>query len=178
MDAAALATVREGGNFLGVFLCTGALATLRRRASAPELNALLVRGLATYAPTFREAVAEAGREVEPALERLEVLTQLGVNFDAPGEVTDLRATLRELLANVGFTLPAPVRGGNVACELHGDACPELRGAEPAAARPRGGATAARARRGRARPATGPSGRGKGAPARKKKGREKKPRPGP
>jgi hypothetical protein len=148
MDAATLATVQQGGNFLGVFLCTGALATLRRRASAPELNALLVRGLATYAPAFRGALAEAGREVEPALERLDALTQLGVNFDAPGEVTDLRAALRELLANVGFTLPAPVRGASVACELHGDGCPELRGAEPAAARRRGAATARRKRRGK------------------------------
>jgi hypothetical protein len=139
MDAETLArSVQQGGNFLGVFLCTGALAALRARAGSPELNDLLVRGLATYAPAFR-AMQQAveGPEVEPALERLDALTRLGVDFDAPGEVAPLRAALRELLAKVGFELPGPLRGEGVACELHGAACPSLgEAAEPPARRAR------------------------------------------
>ncbi len=127
MKSAALAqSVTEGGNLFGVFLCTGALATIRAKGTVPEVNGLLVEGLQKYAPAFRamRKVVKGAKDVEPALERLEVLARLGVDFDQPGDVADLRATIRELLANVGFDLPRHT-GPGVACELHGAVCPAL-----------------------------------------------------
>ena len=123
-------SVSEGANLFGVFLCTGALASLRSKGTVPEVNALLAEGLQKYAPVFRaiRKLVKGGKDVEPALERLEVLTRLGVDFDRPADVADLRATLRELLANVGFDLPRHASGPGVACELHGKVCPAL-GAE-------------------------------------------------
>ena len=125
MKAAALAqSVTEGGNLLGVFLCTGALASLRQKGSVPEVNALLAEGLRKYAPAFRamRKLVKGAKDVEPALERMEVMVRLGVDFDEPGDLADLRAAIREVLANLGFVLPRHT-GPGVACELHGKACP-------------------------------------------------------
>jgi hypothetical protein len=130
VKAAALAqSVTEGGNLFGVFLCTGALASLRAKGSVPEVNALLAEGLQKYAPAFRamRKVVKGAKEVEPALERLEVLVRLGVDFDRPADVADLRAAIRELLSNLGFDLPRHAHGPGVACELHGKECPGLGG---------------------------------------------------
>ncbi|HET8539949.1 MAG TPA: hypothetical protein VFL83_08765 [Anaeromyxobacter sp.] len=128
MNAAALAqSVTEGGNLFGVFLCTAGLATLRKKGSVPEVNALLVEGLQKYAPAFRamRKLVKGSGDVEPALERLEVLVRLGVNFDRPSDVADLRAAIRELLSNLGFALPRHAPGPGIACELHGRECPPL-----------------------------------------------------
>jgi hypothetical protein len=134
--------VQEGGNFLGVFLCSGALATLRERGSAGEVNVLLGRGVATYAPAFRgfAEISHDGRDVEPAIERLEVLTRLGVDVGVPGELADIRAAVRELLGAVGFELPSAPPGESDVCPLHGRACP-AHGAKPPAKKPRRRATA-------------------------------------
>jgi hypothetical protein len=122
--------VTEGGNLFGVFLCTGALASLRAKGSVVEVNALLADGLGKYGPAFRamRKLVKGSKDVEPALERLEVLARLGVDFDRPADVADLRAAIRELLANLGFDLPRHAAGPGVACELHGKVCPAL-GAE-------------------------------------------------
>lgn len=128
MKAAELArSVAEGGNLFGVFLCSGALASLRTKGTVAEVNALLAEGLRKYAPAFRAVrkVAQGARDIEPALERLEVLARIGVDFDRPSEVSDVRAAIRELLGNLGFVLPLHAPGPGVACELHGAACPEL-----------------------------------------------------
>jgi hypothetical protein len=128
MKATALAqSVTEGGNLFGVFLCTGALASLRAKGSVPEVNALLAEGLHKYAPAFRamRKLVKGSKEVEPAIERLEVLVRLGVDFDRPADVADLRAAIRELLGNLGFDLPRHASGPGVACELHGRECPAL-----------------------------------------------------
>ena len=130
MKAAALAqSVTEGGNLFGVFLCTGALASLRAKGSVPEVNALLADGLQKYAPAFRamRKLVKGAKEVEPAIERVEVLVRLGVDFDRPSDVADLRAAIRELLSNLGFDLPRHAPGPGVACELHGRECPALGG---------------------------------------------------
>jgi hypothetical protein len=146
--------VQEGGNFLGVFLCAGALATLCERGSAGEVNALLGRGVSTYAPAFRgfaELTGEGG-DVEPAIERLEVLTRLGVDVGVPAELADVRAAVRELLGAVGFELPSAPPGESDLCPLHGAACPALAANVPAkkprrrAAAKRSGPTRAPARR--------------------------------
>jgi hypothetical protein len=131
MKSADLAkAVTEGGNLFGVFLCTGALASLRAKGSVGEVNALLADGLGKYGPAFRamRKLVKGSKDVEPALERLEVLARLGVDFDRPEDVADLRAAIRELLANLGFDLPRHAGGPGVACELHGKVCPAL-GAE-------------------------------------------------
>lgn len=119
--------VTEGGNLLGVFLCTGALASLRAKGSVPEVNAILADGILRYAPAFRamRKLVKGAGDVEPALERLEVLARLGVDFDRPSEVADLRAAIRDLLSNLGFDLPRHAAGPGVACELHGLECPAL-----------------------------------------------------
>lgn len=123
-------SVTEGGNLFGAFLCAGALASLRAKGSVPEVNALLVDGLQRYGPAFRamRKLVKGSKDVEPALERLEVLVRLGVDFDRSSDVADLRAAIRELLANLGFDLPRHAAGPGVACELHGTVCPAL-GAE-------------------------------------------------
>lgn len=128
MNAAALArSVTEGGNLFGVFLCAGSLAALREKGSVPEVNGLLVEGLQKYAPAFRamRKLVKGAKDVEPALERLEVLARLGVDFDRSGDVADLRTAIRELLGNLGFDLPLHAPGPGVACELHGRECPAL-----------------------------------------------------
>lgn len=128
MKGTALAQqVTEGGNLFGVFLCAGALASLRAKGSIPEVNALLADGVIKYAPAFRamRKLVKGARDVEPALERLEVLARLGVDFDRAGDVADLRAAIRELLGNLGFDLPRHAPGPGVACELHGRTCPAL-----------------------------------------------------
>lgn len=128
MKAAALAQlVTEGGNLFGAFLCTGALASLRAKGSVPEVNAVLAEGLQKYAPAFRamRKLVKGAKEVEPALLRLEALVRLGVDFDRTSDVADLRAAIRELLANLGFDLPRHAPGPGVACELHGTICPAL-----------------------------------------------------
>jgi hypothetical protein len=128
MKAAALAElVTEGGNLLGAFLCSGALASLRAKGSVPEVNAALAEGLRKYAPAFRamRKLVKGAKDVEPALLRLEALVRVGVDFDRPADVADLRAAIREVLANVGFDLPRHAAGPGVACELHGRICPAL-----------------------------------------------------
>lgn len=166
MDATELTqSMAAGGNFFGVFLCTGALATLRERGSDPELNALLGRGLATYAPVFRrmQEVLEGASDVEPALERLEVLVRLGMDFDAPADVAELRAAVRELLQALGFELPERRRSKHPACELHGATCPEF---APGAAAPV--ARRRRSRRGASPAKTAPR-EARAAPARRRRG---------
>ena len=119
MKAAALAQlVTEGGNLFGAFLCTGALASLRAKGSVPEVNAVLAEGLQKYAPAFRamRKLVKGAKEVEPALLRLEALVRLGVDFDRTSDVADLRAAIRELLANLGFDLPRHAPGPGVGGE--------------------------------------------------------------
>jgi hypothetical protein len=128
MKPAALAQlVTEGGNLFGAFLCSGALATLRAKGSVPEVNGVLVEGLQKYAPSFRamRKLMKGAKDVEPALQRLEALVRIGVDFDRPGDVADLRTAIRELLSNLGFDLPRHAPGPGVACELHGQICPAL-----------------------------------------------------
>ena len=117
--------VTEGGNLLGVFLCTEALRTLRARGTPAEVNALLGEGLAKYGPAFRamKRLVRGAREVEPALQRLQALLRLGLDLDRPEHVADVRASIRELLTNLGFALPLHAPGKGVVCELHGTACP-------------------------------------------------------
>ncbi len=130
MNPAALAqSVTEGGNLLGAFLCAGTLGSLRAQGSVAEVSALLAEGLRKYGPAFRamRKLVKGARDVEPALGRLEALVGAGVDFDRPAAVADLRAAIRELLSNVGFDLPRHAAGPDVACELHGHACPALAG---------------------------------------------------
>jgi hypothetical protein len=128
MKPAALAQlVTEGGNLFGAFLCAGTVASLRAKGSVREVNALLEEGLAKYAPAFRQIrkLVKGAQDVEPALQRLEALVRIGVDFDRPGDVADLRTAIRELLSNLGFDLPRHAPGPGVACELHGQICPAL-----------------------------------------------------
>jgi len=132
MKASALAaSVTEGANLLGVFLCAGALAALRAKGSAAEVNALLADGLAKYAPALRamRKLVRGAKDVEPALQRLEALVRLGLDLDRAEHLADLRAAIRELLGNLGFDLPHHPAGPGVACGLHGASCPPLT-AEP------------------------------------------------
>lgn len=151
--------VTEGGNLLGVFLCTHALRTLRAKGSAPEVVALLAEGVLKYAPAFRamQRLVHGASDVEPALVRLQALVRLGLDLDRPEHVADVRAAIRELLSGLGFSLPYHAAGPGVACELHGAACPTA-GDDPGGARagegrareggaPRGAVTPARGRRG-------------------------------
>jgi hypothetical protein len=128
MKAAANAQlVTEGGNLFGAFLCSGNVASLRAKGSVEEVNGLLVEGLQQYAPAFRKirGLVKGSKDVEPALQRLEALVRVGVDFDRPSDVADLRAAIRELLSNLGFELPRHAPGPGVACELHGRICPAL-----------------------------------------------------
>ncbi len=128
MKAAALAQlVTEGGNIFGAFLCSGNVASLRAKGSVEEVNGLLVEGLEKYAPAFRQIrkLVKGAKDVEPALQRLEALVRVGVDFDRPSDVADLRGAIRELLSNLGFDLPRHAPGPGVACELHGRICPAL-----------------------------------------------------
>jgi hypothetical protein len=117
--------VTEGGNLLGVFLCTGALRTLRASGTPDEVNALLAEGLVKYGPAFRamKRLVRGAKEVEPPLWRLEALVRLGLDLDRPEHLADVRASIRELLSNLGFALPSHALGPDVVCELHGRACP-------------------------------------------------------
>jgi hypothetical protein len=126
MNTDALArSVQEAGNLLATFLCAGALGKLREKGTAQELNALVARTLAAHGPAFRgmHALAKGAPDVEVPLERLEVLTRLGLRFDAPRELAELRAAIRQLLASVGFEVPLAARRERAVCELHGAACP-------------------------------------------------------
>jgi hypothetical protein len=125
MKGAALAqSVTEGGNVLGSFLCAGTLASLRSQGTSAEVNGLLHEALQKYAPAFRAVrkVLQGGKDVEPALQRLEALVRRGVDFDRSADVADLRAAIREVLAHLGFVLPLHA-GPGIACELHGKSCP-------------------------------------------------------
>lgn len=124
------AQVTEGANLLGVFLCTEALRTLRAKGTPAEVNVLLVEALLKYGPAFRamRKLVRGAKDVEPALQRLQALARFGVDFDAPDHLADMRAAIRELLANVGFDLPLHAKGRGITCELHGKRCP----VEPAA----------------------------------------------
>ncbi len=114
----------EGANLIAAFLCTGQVASLRAKGSVAEINALLAEALAQYAPTFRAVRrVSKGRDLEPALGRLDALARAGVDFDSAAAVADLRAAIRDLLENVGFVLPRHAPGPGVACELHGRECP-------------------------------------------------------
>ena len=118
-------SVSEGGNALGAFLCAGTLASLRAQGTSAEITALLAETLRTYGPAFRDVqkLVKGARGVEPALARLEALVGAGVDFGRPDAVAGVRATIRELLSNVGFELPRHAPGPGVACELHGRECP-------------------------------------------------------
>lgn len=119
--------VAEGGNLLGVFLCTGALRALRARGTPAEVNALLREAAAKYAPAFRgmRRLVRGAKDVEPALVRLEALARFGVDLDDAAQLADLRATLREILGNVGFELPLHEPRRGVVCPLHGTRCPAI-----------------------------------------------------
>lgn len=117
--------VTEGANLLAVFLCSGALRTVRTKGTAPEVNALLGEAVAKYGPAFRgmRKIVRGAKEVEPALVRLEALVRFGVDLENPAHLADLRATIRELLSNLGFDLPLHEPAADVRCPLHGASCP-------------------------------------------------------
>jgi hypothetical protein len=132
VKASALAqSVTEGGNLLGVFLCSGALAALRAKGSPAEVNALLAEGIARYGPAFRamRKLVRGARDVEPALQRLEAQVRLGLDLDRADHLADLRAAIRELLGNLGFDLPRQATAAGAPCELHGASCPPLAAGE-------------------------------------------------
>ena len=127
MKGRELATkVTEGANTLATLLCAGSVASLRKQGTSREIDALVSQALATYGPAFRamKKLVRGAKDVEPVLARLETLLRAGVDYGSAEEVAALRASLRELLGNVGFDLPRQA-GPGVVCELHGKVCPEM-----------------------------------------------------
>ena len=127
MKAAELAAaVTEGGNLLGVFLCTRTLATLRASGTSVEIDQVLSQALVKYGPAFRamKRLVRGAKDVEPALQRLEARVRFGIDYGSPADLAEVRGAIRELLANVGFEVPKAVTGPGVVCELHGKACPD------------------------------------------------------
>ncbi len=114
----------QGLECLAVFLCGPALRSMRSEAPG-----LLRRWEASYAPTFREAMAGVRRDnrakLHSALTRISGAAIGGVDLDATDEVASLRLAIREAIVAFEFPLPELTPDEAAICELHGPACPML-----------------------------------------------------
>jgi hypothetical protein len=84
-----------------------------------------------YAPVFRQidlpAISGDPAAFSASVAKLSSVVAAGMDLDAPDQVAALREAIRDMLAAMRFPIPTFPAAEAAVCELHGAACPVLRG---------------------------------------------------